>query len=330
MATRSPAGAVAAGAMRSWSAVRWSAGARSSSVTVVPPTRHARARQVAAEQILDQFLRGRIGQGLAFVRPFLELDEAARFGARGIEPAELGELAHGALRVERPEGGLQHFHRKRAKLPRGGFGMAPHVRKRTARSLGIVREMPRARRSSRRARSRLRWRPRSPSCRRGNSRSARPARRSRATGGATAPRHARRPKGRDARRLCPSRAGARGGPCCAMAAVSETSPSRSRIRGGLMSEGTRIAGGPAPAMVAQASCRRCARSRASARDARGAAPVRRRARPASAARASSGSRSATSRTSSRNNGSGRGARCRARSCCGALCSGSRGMARVWE
>ena len=119
-----------------------------------PPTFHsARARQVAAEQILDQLARRGIGQGLALVRPILELDEAPRLGACRVEPAELGELAHGALGVERPEGGLQHFHRQRAERRGRGLRMAPHVLQRGARRFRITREIPRRGEGRRRART---------------------------------------------------------------------------------------------------------------------------------------------------------------------------------
>ena len=66
--------------------------------------------EVAAEEVFDQLARGGVGQGLAFVRPILELDEALRVGAFGVEAAELGEFLHGALRIERPEARLEHFH----------------------------------------------------------------------------------------------------------------------------------------------------------------------------------------------------------------------------
>src|SRR5437868_215865 len=72
----------------------------------------AGTRPVVSEQLFDQLLRCCVGQGLALIRPFLELDEAAGFRTRDIEQPEFRELADGALGIERPEGGLQHFHRQ--------------------------------------------------------------------------------------------------------------------------------------------------------------------------------------------------------------------------
>src|SRR6476659_10967308 len=63
----------------------------------------SRPRQVHGKKILDQLPGGGIGQGLTLIGPFLELDEPARIRAFGVEPAELGELAHGSLGIERPE-----------------------------------------------------------------------------------------------------------------------------------------------------------------------------------------------------------------------------------
>src|SRR3954454_15934628 len=50
------------------------------------------SRQVLAEQSLDQFLSGGVGQRLSLVRPFLELDEPPRLRALRIEPTEFGEF----------------------------------------------------------------------------------------------------------------------------------------------------------------------------------------------------------------------------------------------
>ena len=112
----------------------------------------------------------------------------------------------------------------------------------------------------------------------------------------------------------------------AMAAVNDTCSSRSRIRGGLISEGTSTTDGPLPPWSRKAAPRtRAISGLGAARSRRGAASYARR--PASAAAASSGFRVETSRTRSRNKGKGRGARDEARPCCSALCSGSRDMAQ---
>src|SRR4051812_13903061 len=84
-----------------------------------------RAGQVAAEYIFDQLARSRVGQGFALVRPVLERDKAPCLRAVRVEPPELGELAHRPLRVERPKGGLEHFHRKRSEFLASRLGMAP-------------------------------------------------------------------------------------------------------------------------------------------------------------------------------------------------------------
>src|SRR5215213_4290990 len=107
-------------------------------------------------------------------------------------------------------------------------------------------------------------------------------------------------------------------PICATAATSETSASRSRIRGGLISDGMRTAGAPSPPWSRRhAPAKRATSGIGAARDRRSAASYA--LSPLSASRASSGSFSETRRTNSRNSGSGRGAR----SCCSALCCGSR-------
>ena len=158
---------------------------------------------------------------------------------------------------------------------------------------------------------------RSPSSRRDNSRSAPLARRRCAAKEAATPRHGPLPRGRSAPRLAPVEQ-QRSAAMRAIAAVSDTCSSRSRIRGGLISEGTSTAGGPLPPW----SRKQRRATRAISGFGRRPLTSRRllvRAQSRKRARASSGSRSDTSRTNSRNSGSGRGAR----SCCGALCSGSR-------
>ena len=52
----------------------------------------AGAGQVAIEEIFNELARSRVGQGLAFVRPVFEIDEAARLGACRIEPANSANL----------------------------------------------------------------------------------------------------------------------------------------------------------------------------------------------------------------------------------------------
>src|SRR5438067_1263735 len=114
-------------------------------------------------------------------------------------------------------------------------------------------------------------------------------------------------------------------PMRATAPASDVCASRSRIRGGLISDGTSTAGAPSPAWSRrQAPPTRAISGIGSDRAMRSAASYARR--PESASRASSGSRSDTCRTNSRNSGSGRGA-C---SCCTALCSGSRSLLRSRE
>ena len=64
-------------------------------------------------------VRGSAGQGLALIGPILELDEPACVGTVGIELPEASEFGHRPIGVERPEGGLENFHRQRAEcLPR--------------------------------------------------------------------------------------------------------------------------------------------------------------------------------------------------------------------
>src|SRR5207245_2473409 len=83
-----------------------------------------------------------MGQGLAFVRPFLEFYEALRFSASRLEPAKLGELANRALRVEGPECRLQDLHRQRTEAARRSLGMEPHVVERASRTFGVAAKMP--------------------------------------------------------------------------------------------------------------------------------------------------------------------------------------------
>jgi len=103
------------------------------------------ARKVAPEQILDQLLRGWIGQSLALIRPILEGDETARLRAGGVQRGEARELAHGALGIERPERRLEDFHRQRAERSRRRFGVAPHVVERRSRPLRVLLKTPRRR-----------------------------------------------------------------------------------------------------------------------------------------------------------------------------------------
>lgn len=103
------------------------------------------ARQVQAEQILDELPRGWIGKGLPLVRPFLKLNETPGFSTPLFERAKLRELPDGALGVQRPECGLQYFHGKCAERLRARLGTPPHVRQRAARALGIAFEIPRCR-----------------------------------------------------------------------------------------------------------------------------------------------------------------------------------------
>src|SRR3954447_11012161 len=111
----------------------------------------------------------------------------------------------------------------------------------------------------------------------------------------------------------------------AMAAVNETCWSRSRIRGGLISDGISTASGPSPPWSRNAAPRtRAISGFGGGRSRRGVCSYTRK--PARASAASLGSRSDTSRTNSRNSGSGRGAR----SCCSALCCGSKARSASGE
>ena len=231
--------------------------------------RHGESRRVIARAADRPLARARAGRrrrnprsararrGRAAARPRWP-NPRARRSARasalsGSSCANLANLRDRALRVERPEGGLQHLHRQRARGVRGGCRALRHSRCSAARDVvGIAREMP-WRGERRDALDRRRgWRRRSPSSRRGNSRSARPARRAaRATAAAVA-RHGRRRRGPARSRGCApveqQRAAAhrrRSPP------ASDTSSSRSRMWGGLISDGTRIAGGAVAAMIAQ-------------------------------------------------------------------------------
>ena len=143
----------------------------------------------------------------------------------------------------------------------------------------------------------------------------------RAARAAATVRHGRRRRARRGRAAAPQSSSSARRPMRAIAAASDTCSSRSRICGGLISDGTSTAGGPVAAMIAQACTVERARFRAWVRRGRVAAPSRRRASPASASRASSGSRSPTPAAPVRETeaGAARGAR----SCCSALCSGSR-------
>src|SRR5206468_7230511 len=114
-------------------------------------------------------------------------------------------------------------------------------------------------------------------------------------------------------------------PIRATAPATDVSASRSRIRGGLISDGMSTAGAPSPPWSRRQAPRTRANSGIGAgRGRRSAVSYARN--PVSAARASFGSRSDTCRTNSRNSGSGRGA-C---SCCTALCSGSRSLLKSRE
>src|SRR5947209_4647809 len=114
-------------------------------------------------------------------------------------------------------------------------------------------------------------------------------------------------------------------PIAAIAAVNETCSSRSRIRGGLISDGTSTAAGPSPPWSRNAAPRtRAISGLGGGRSRRGAHSYARN--PARASDASCGSRSDTSRTNSRNSGNGRGAR----SCCSALSCGSKARSASGE
>ena len=117
--TCSPSEPSLKGAILSCSATRCSGGRRLRR----PCRRRATvpARQIFAEQIFDEFRRRGVGKGFALVGPFLQLDETAGFGACGIEPRRNRRTCARCAGVERPECGLQHFHRKRAELPRRGL-----------------------------------------------------------------------------------------------------------------------------------------------------------------------------------------------------------------
>ena len=158
-----------------------------------PPPATARARSILAEQLLDQFFRRRVGQGFALIRPFLELDEAPRGVAVGIEAARIRRIAARCARDRATR-------MRPAALPsaaRPRFAAAPFACRHMswsacARAFGIMREIPRRSQSDEALARRRYWPPRSPSFRRGNSRSAPPARQCCAARAAAIPRHGRR------------------------------------------------------------------------------------------------------------------------------------------
>ena len=96
-----------------------------------------------ARKDLQSILRRRIGQGFALVGPFLELDEAPRGVAVGVERR--------IRRISSPCARDRATRRRPAALPSearpgcfaAAFEWSPHVLKRVLRAFGIMREIPR-------------------------------------------------------------------------------------------------------------------------------------------------------------------------------------------
>ena len=127
-------------------AMRWSAGTGERVGRRAAADRPAApARQVGAEQILEQFARGGQGAGARLRWPN---PRARRSGAprrcRDRASAKLANLATVRVGIERPEGGLQHLHRQRAERVGGGLRALSQMSVSAARRcVGISGEMPR-------------------------------------------------------------------------------------------------------------------------------------------------------------------------------------------
>ena len=247
--SRSPArGAVAAGTIRSVVETMSSNGQASAAGSAIsPPTRHRpRAAQIGGEQALEHLARRALpetgGPSLAQSSSMTKVRASLAFEAgKGLE------LGDGAGRIEAPEGALQHLHRQHAERRDGGPRVRPEPGEIARALVGEAAEMPG--RGDRRdaAGAAAAGRRRAPSCRRGNSRPGRPARRARAISGS---RIASTWPATDS--AAPVRAGPapveqQHPPAAGRASQrsSERSPMSSTF-GGLISDGTNRTGGPSP------------------------------------------------------------------------------------
>src|SRR5690606_26409647 len=98
--------------------------------------------QIVAIQSLEQFARGGQRQWLALVRPIFQRDEAPRLVASRVERRKFGELAHRALRVQRPEAGLQDLDRQGAEPRRSRLALLPQLAESRAGLVRIARKVP--------------------------------------------------------------------------------------------------------------------------------------------------------------------------------------------
>ena len=203
-------------------------------------------RTIVAEQAFEHLARGGFGDGRAVIGPVLEHDEGARLGAARVRRRPRTWRWCGPDRGSRRRIAAPPSAARRA--PHRRLGAGPEPAELGARLVREAVEMPGRGEGGDAARRCRAGRRRAPSCRRGNSRPGRRARRVRAISGSricstwpatdsVAP--VRRP-------ASPSRAAAPAGPRPASQRSSERSPMSSTL-GGLISEGTNSTrAGPSP------------------------------------------------------------------------------------